>query len=59
MLKDILGRDTVDRLTLTFWTYVLGLYDIAGVIEPEERKRHRGVIFGSAVMNQRLRARQE
>jgi hypothetical protein len=59
MLKDILARDTVDGLTLTFWTYVLGLYDIVGDIEPEERKRHRGVIFGSAVMNQRLRARQE
>jgi hypothetical protein len=58
-LKDILARNTVDHLTLTFWTYVLGLHDIAGDIEPEERKSHRGVIFGSAVMNQRLRARQE
>jgi hypothetical protein len=55
-LKDILARDTVDRLTLTLWTYVLGLHGVAEDIEPAERKSHRGVTVGSAVMNQRLRA---
>jgi hypothetical protein len=39
-LKNILARDTVDRLTLTLWTYVLGLHGVAGNIEPGEREGH-------------------
>ena len=41
-LKDILARDTVDRRTLTLWTYVLSLHGVAGHMNQENGRATEG-----------------
>jgi hypothetical protein len=41
-LKDILARNTVDRLTLIFWTYVLSLHDMPEILNRKNGRATEG-----------------